>query len=428
VTRLVGRWLPEAERAPLSDGRVRLHHLDGRLWIQKADSDFYDVVIMQLPDPYTAQINRFYTLQFFAQTVRILKSDGVLAFRASSAENYVTPLQARYLGTLMHTAAAVFTSVRMTPGEEAVILARAGPGALTLSPDELLKRLENRGVTARYFSSSWLPFHLTQQRLETVAGIQAGSADLNTDFRPVSYFYDILLWSRRHGGVLPAVLETIQWIRTWQVLLAGLLPAAALALVPRRKGSRSAGYCLLTTGAATITVQVVLLVAYQALSGYVYSRVSLFAALFMAGLALGAWAALRASHTNRAKLKRLLLCCQFGMAVWCLSVAGTLVAVERGAASPGVLILWLALPSGVIGGLVFPLASAMRSTPQWGVDRLAASSYALDLTGAATGILLGSVVLIPILGLIPACLFAASLSGGGAMLLAATPSTDGMGG
>ncbi len=425
VTRLVSTWLPESERAPLENTRVRVLHLDGRLWVQRAHAGTYDLTIMQLPDPYTTQINRFYTAQFFAQAARILKPGGVLAFRASSAENYITPLQARYLGTLLRTVGSEFTSVRMTPGEEAIILARVGPGELTLNPVRLLQNLEARGIAARYFSNSWLPFQLTAERLANVNAIGEHVADLNTDFRPISYYYNVLLWSRRQGALLPALLERIQRVRTWQVFLAGFLPVAALAFALRRTASRSAGCCLLTAGAATITVQIVLLVGYQAVSGYVYSRVSLFAAFFMAGLALGAGIALKASRSSRIAPKGLLLGAQAGMAVWCVVVAGTLAAVERGVSSAGGLILCLALPTGIAGGLVFPLASALRNTQQRGVGRLAASSYALDLAGAAGGTVLSTVILVPVLGLVPACMFAASLSGSAAILLGATPSRVG---
>jgi spermidine synthase len=427
VTRLVLPWLPQSERAPLEDARVRVLHVDGRLWVQKARAGTYDATIMQLPDPYTTQINRFYTEHFFAQTARVLKPDGVLAFRVSSGENYISPLQERYLGTLVETVRSAFESVRMTPGEEAIILARAGPGGLTLRPGELLRRLNARGIAARYFSTSWLPFQLTDERLNAVADIGGQPVDVNTDFRPISYFYNVLLWSRRQGALLPNVLEKIERVRTWHVVLAGFASLAGLALVPRRTASCAAACCLLAAGAATITLQIVLLIAYQAISGYVYSRVSLFAAFFMAGLAVGAAIALKATRGRRVKPKRLLTVAQSALAAWSLVVAALLISMQHGLPRSGGLILCLALPTGVFGGFVFPLASAVRSTAQHRVERVAASSYALDLAGAAMGTVVSTVILVPVLGLAPACLFAASFSAGAALLLGITPIRPGAG-
>ena len=48
----------------------------------------YDVIIVNLPDPQTAQINRFYTLEFFQEVASKLAPQGIFSFRLSAAENY----------------------------------------------------------------------------------------------------------------------------------------------------------------------------------------------------------------------------------------------------------------------------------------------------------------------------------------------------
>src|SRR5208337_2967291 len=50
--------------APSTDPRVHVHNTDGRLFLRTTDRKF-DVIIVNLPDPQTAQLNRFYTLEFF---------------------------------------------------------------------------------------------------------------------------------------------------------------------------------------------------------------------------------------------------------------------------------------------------------------------------------------------------------------------------
>ena len=39
----------------------------------------YDVVIIDLPDPSTAQINRFYTIEFFNELKKILNKGWVVS-------------------------------------------------------------------------------------------------------------------------------------------------------------------------------------------------------------------------------------------------------------------------------------------------------------------------------------------------------------
>ncbi len=418
VIRLATPWLPEPEKRALAARRVRLLHLDGRLWVRNAETGSYDVLILQLPDPHTANLNRFYTSQFFAQAARTLRPGGVLALRASSAENYLTHLQSKYLGTLLRTMESAFTVVRATPGAEAILLARDGPDELTLDPATLLERLEDRGIEARYVNNRWLPYHLTPDRLGPMAGLENRARDVNTDFRPICYFYSALLWSRRQGSLLPPLLAKAEGMRTWQAVVAVLVPSLLLGCVRRRRRQQAASYCLLTVGAATIMVQIVLLVAYQAISGYVYSRVSLFTAFFMGGLAVGAGIGLRLARSDTIRQTGRLLAAQTGMTLWCLVVAGVLYAYERAIGRCGGLFLGLALPTGLLAGLVFPLANALRSRSDVPTGRLAASSYALDLAGAALGTALGTILVIPVLGLMSACATAAALSAGAAVLLA----------
>jgi len=45
---------------------VHVHVTDGRLFLKTTQSTF-DVVIVNLPEPQNAQLNRFYTVEFFAR-------------------------------------------------------------------------------------------------------------------------------------------------------------------------------------------------------------------------------------------------------------------------------------------------------------------------------------------------------------------------
>ncbi len=59
-----------------ADPRVRIHVTDGRLFLKTTQSAF-DVVIVNLPDPQNAQLNRFYTVEFFREASRKLTASGV---------------------------------------------------------------------------------------------------------------------------------------------------------------------------------------------------------------------------------------------------------------------------------------------------------------------------------------------------------------
>ncbi|MBZ5586679.1 MAG: hypothetical protein LAQ30_31730, partial [Acidobacteriia bacterium] len=62
---LTRRYFPERSQDP----RVRIHIDDGRRFLKTADAAF-DVIVVNLPDPQTAQLNRYFTLEFFREAAR----------------------------------------------------------------------------------------------------------------------------------------------------------------------------------------------------------------------------------------------------------------------------------------------------------------------------------------------------------------------
>jgi predicted membrane-bound spermidine synthase len=68
VLQLARRYFPEEWPRLEADPRVHVHNMDGRLYI-KTTAQKFDVIIVNLPDPQTAQLNRFYTAEFFREAV-----------------------------------------------------------------------------------------------------------------------------------------------------------------------------------------------------------------------------------------------------------------------------------------------------------------------------------------------------------------------
>jgi spermidine synthase len=212
-------------------------------------------------------------------------------------------------------------------------------------------------------------------------------------------------------------------------------------------------------GLTGMTLEVCLLFAVQVLNGHVYSQVGALVAVFMAGLAAGAYSQGQAV----ARRKRL-------RARWLgWLIAGAAVAT----ATPLLLSALEALPAlndrlslaaigglmacgGAVVGALFPLAVAMlgesapldvardgpRSFPRGGPEpvaprrarddpepgrrvegpRAAGVIYAADLTGAAVGALVTAVVALPLLGLAQTCWAAALMMGAAAAISGAARS------
>ena len=67
------------------DPRVEAVVADGRAFVKRT-RERYDVVIVALGPPTTAQANRLYTVEWFREVNRVLEPGGVFAFRAAGGE------------------------------------------------------------------------------------------------------------------------------------------------------------------------------------------------------------------------------------------------------------------------------------------------------------------------------------------------------
>ncbi|GAI05194.1 unnamed protein product, partial [marine sediment metagenome] len=84
----------------LNDPRVNVINEDGRYFVKNTENR-YDVVIINLPNPYTAQINRFYTEEFFKEVRKILAEGAIVGFSVTSSENYLSKEQSLFLKSLV---------------------------------------------------------------------------------------------------------------------------------------------------------------------------------------------------------------------------------------------------------------------------------------------------------------------------------------
>lgn len=392
------------------DPRVRVHELDGRLYVRRT-GERYDVIIVNLPEPETAQLNRFYTLEFFREAAQRLREGGVLSVRLRAAENYLSPELARLLASIHATLRAAFAEVAMLPGETVHFFAATRPGVLARDAEALTERLRARGIETRYVREYYFLFRLTPARVQMLEEqiAAAGPPRLNRDLAPVGYYYGVTRWSaqfdRRYRTALGAAARV-----GFAPLVAGVLVAAAvIAFRAAKSGGRGAAAVAVTAmGFTLMALQVLLLVGFQALFGYVYHQLALIVGAFMSGMALGSRQALQRDTAGDSRMLALsaALAALSGFLLFAvlrllgLASAGSAVWLAGHVAVPA-----LAAACGWMGGFQFPVASRLYFG---GVSRSGPGGlYALDLAGACAGALLVSGYLLPVFGYFrTACLLA----------------------
>jgi spermidine synthase len=381
-----------------ADPRVRVHVTDGRLFLKTTASTF-DVIIVNLPDPQTAQLNRFYTLEFFQEAARKLTGSGILALRLTAAEDYISPELAAFLRSIYKTLRAVFPEVTAIPGETVHFFGARRAGVLAAGSEELLARLRARRVETSYVREYYIPFRMMPDRMADLARQiePRPETPVNRDFAPVAYYFDVALWSSRFNHGYRDLFRAMAGVDFR--CLAGVVGVLLLVLVAKkRRAQTAAACCTAAMGFTLIGLEMLLLLAFQAIYGYVYQQLAIIIAAFMAGMALGSWLALARGRSRTCPTMRTLVLLQVGAAIAPLLLCAVFQAVTPMAFPV------LALLCGMLGGFEFPVASRIFS------GRSTGTLYALDLAGSCLGAVLFSVYLIPVFGFLRTAVLAAMVS------------------
>jgi spermidine synthase len=403
---LVREYLPD-------DSRVRVHIADGRQFVKNTGSTF-DVAVVNLPDPVNAQLNRFYTAEFFQEIARKLSDDGVLALQVRASENYIAPKLGELLATIHKTLASVFPAVGAIPGETVHFFAARRAGVLASGAAELLARLRARNLATSYVSEAFIPYRMAPDRMRDLeAQFQGtGRTAVNRDFAPIAYYLDVAFWSSQFHPGSRGVFDFLAGI-PFAGLVWGLgITLAVLVLGARGRPRLAAGCCTASTGFNMIAAEMLLLLGFQALYGYVYQQLALLIAAFMAGMALGSWLALRRPAPARMVWLGIT---QLLVAAAPLVLAGLMAAMPVKAAAFSA----AAVVCGMLGGFEFPLASRVFFAPE---EKRFGALYALDLAGSSLGAILIGAWLVPVFGFFKTGLLAAMLGLAPAVMALSTAS------
>jgi spermidine synthase len=390
-----------------SDPRLHLHLKDGRAWLN-ATRESFDVIIVNVPDPRTAQLNRFYTAEFFLAARNHLAPGGLLALQLRSAEEFLSPDLQAFLRCIDRTLHEAFPYVVAIPGETIHFFAATRADLLTEDPRVLVARLHERDLNTQYVSQYFIPYRMMPDRMAELRDQLQSTANtqVNRDFTPIAYYFNVVLWSAQfkpdYADLLRAVSQADFKLVFGTVLLVLLCAAAFFAFVPaRRQRIRTAAACsMAATGFTLMALQIFLLLAFQSIFGFVYSQLAILIALCMAGIALGSWLGMRRNkaHASRAvALTQLALALSAPLLMLCVSQLAKLSAPNAMWFVAQIVFPSLAALSGILGGYQFPIATAMYSAEEDRQQSLG-TLYALDLLGGCLGALVLSGYLIPVFG------------------------------
>jgi spermidine synthase len=231
---------------------------------------------------------------------------------------------------------------------------------------------------------------------------------VNRDFAPIAYYFDVVLWSTRFNVAYRTLFQSVARVDFQLVMGVGavlLLAMVAGGRIARSHSRRpaAAGVCAAAMGFTSMALEVLLLLGFQAIYGYVYHQLAIIIAAFMAGMALGSWSSLR-QPASGGDMKTLAWLQVLGAALPLLAY-GLFAWFAQFKSGPGLILVSklvfpaLAVGCGLVGGYQFPIASRVFFQNRREA-RSVGTVYALDLLGACAGALLPSIYLIPVFGLL----------------------------
>ena len=344
---------------------LNIINTDARRYIQ-ATHMRYDAVILDLPEPDTFQVNRFYTDEFFAMAKHMLKKNGILALNMDYSPNYLSEVQKEKLSILYHTLERHFNHILVLPGEQAGFLVSDRP----LSA-EIPRKLQSKGINTVYIDG-YFHGNITKERILKLREKLGQNKTINTDFNPRIMHLVFREWFTRHGTTPTGFI--------W-VLAGGLL----LYFIFMRKEE----YILFSTGFTTMGMEMTIIFAFQIIYGYVYMMIGAIITAFLLGLLPGALAGVKWGAGSGVKV---------GLSESALLVMSAVFLCWCGWFKVSLHPAWfLAFCFGFsfFAGFQFPVVTQLIGEDQ----SPAAGCLAADLCGAAVGALVVGTFLIPLWGM-----------------------------
>ncbi len=431
VMRVLSAVQPEQMRHILADPRLECVAEDGVRYLRGCRETF-DVVIINAPAPTTAAANRFYTIEFFRSVKRVLSEQGFMITSLDVSERLMDDT-AILGGSLFRTLGHVFDKVLVTAESETRFLAGPAGSPLTLDRETLYGRSRGANIETHFFRPEYFlgDDALTAEKRALVRQRfrEAGGA-LNWSMHPVTYFNNMVVWSRFSGSGATGLLRRLRTLKATPIMasiaLLGVL-CLALSVGIRRCGNaaHSAAWgrsmvalLLASTGACGMAMEVLLIFVYQSLYGYVYGRIGLIVGLFMLGLVLGApsgrWLARRGYRTIICMLGTIET---FLLLFACIVPLTMRIAAAADSVGEGVICLCVVVVGWAVGA-EFPLANGLLRCAGSSVGTAAAVADASDHLGAALGAMVVGVLLLPVLGIAATGLVLATLKAAALLCLA----------
>lgn len=354
------------------DNRLRIINKDPRIFLIQ-DNNKYDAVLLNTPDPNSAETNRYYTREFFRLIKDRLNPGGLVSFSIPAAGNYMNESSRMLHSVIFKTIASEFQHVRLFPGNRDYIIASGSD----LS-HSLWLNMDHKGIKNLYVNPGYIDESLMNARSELIRKEMLSDIRANSDLKPFVYLQTYRQWLDHFKvdyRILPASLIIL-------VMLAFIL------MKPLDLG-------LFIGGFTASSLEFILILWFQVLYGIIYQMTGLIFAAFMAGMVAGA--IVMPQHLKVITFREFRKIQLYFIFLSLLAVPLMLWIPYNATFLFKVLVIFsLVILTGFLMGALFSMVGPLKKTS---ANISAGQAFSVDLAGSAIGILLVAVYMVPVLGL-----------------------------
>jgi len=425
------KFLPQEDKHILSDKRFKIVIQDGRKYVKDlirshgkpgnslSPPRVFDMVYINVSEPSTLLLNRYYTKEFFLDLSRVLKKNGVIALKITSSENYEKGIVSDYTASVYHTVQSVFPEVVVAPGYQNFIFASKQESIVSDNPELLARRYTNTGVKPGELGFIFYSFYPEEKTRFIKEALQTSRKfKINTDEIPIAtvYFNKIIGWyaDSNISGILD-FFETIK-LKDVMVIMLALFLARMFYLwgMKRKKSFRERRFlkfhtllAVFSSGLAGLSLELVVLYTFQDYFGNIYHIIGFIIAIFMFGLPLGAvtsnvWLA-RGKFARQKQVVAFIIFIQVALAVISFLLPHMTKLFAKVIIIHQVVIFAETILIGFAVGLVFPLSIHLYLGKQEKTGKTAGIVDAFDHLGAAVGAFIIGTLFLPVMGIPHTC-------------------------
>lgn len=374
---------------------VHMAFTDGREFIRTTEKK-YDVILINIGEPSTANTNRFFTSEFYKLCFSRLNPDGMLACSFPSSAEYITDEMKSLNASLYQSFKQSCKQILLIPGDHAVMLGSRSEKPFMENPDSLARIYSDAGISAEYFSRYMYQERMLSERIQYLTRTLASVQDfqINTDTHPVAYYYDVQIWNH----FLQDNNHLFSFITRGKIFLAGFLVSGLFLLIvftqrkKIEKQARTALAVIMTCGGMIgMALNLLLILNFQETFGSMYEMIGAISALYLLGLGCGALLSIVLSKKYSLQFIQIaalgILCCGILTLPFLLPLLVSLHSMIF-----TFLAVWIfSALIGILFGIVNRQYTFCSANP--------GSIYAYDVLGSSFGALITCSILLPVLGM-----------------------------